>query len=184
MQPDKAMQLKRYAYMVTRHRPEVEEIHVYIDNVRLGVKSGPVKFFVEDLVSFGEILESEISRVQEDRVFSWTPGNACYQCGVAYACRAKLDDIGTIDSRESAEAAVRKIALDEARISVMKKAIKGSQDPSTKMAKSTQKVVGESRPLSCACAWSPCPWTCTWPAWSCSASPERRRQARRRPQTM
>lgn len=125
VQPDKAMQLKRYAYMVTRHRQDVEEVHVYIDNIRLGVKSGPVKFFVEDLAPFGEQLESEISRVREDRAFSATPGNACYQCGVAYACRAKLADIGSIDSRESAEAAARKIALDEARLSIAKKALKG-----------------------------------------------------------
>lgn len=118
-----AFQCNIYAYMVSKHYPNIQNFEVVIHYVRTNWKE-TWRFSRDKLSGIEFQIRAITEAIENDKNFKAKPGSRCSNCMVAFACDRKASSIKTIEKIKNAEKVAGDILALEAQIEAKKEMLK------------------------------------------------------------
>lgn len=118
-----AFQCNIYAYMVSKHYPEIQNFEVVIHYVRTNWKES-WKFSKDKLSGIEFQLKAITETIEKDTKFKAKPGSRCSSCMVAFACDRKASNIKVIEKPKNAQKVAEDILALDAQIDAKKEMLK------------------------------------------------------------
>jgi len=119
-----AFQCNIYAYMISKHYPNIQNFEVVIHYVRTNWKE-TWKFSKDKLSGVEFQIKAITETIEKDSKFKAKPGSRCSNCMVAFSCDRKASNIKTIEKPKNAEKVAEDILALEAQLDAKKEILKG-----------------------------------------------------------